>query len=166
MNTSEFQQKISETNRPVIVDFWAAWCLPCRITKPILETLAKEYADKVDFMPINADDSREILEHLRVLGIPAVLTLRNGKEVGRVTGAQTKENYRAMFEALAEGQVVKVPPTPFDRLLRLGAGTLFGMVGISTGNWLVAGMGGILAFMGIYDRCPVWKAISGMLQNK
>jgi thioredoxin 1 len=166
MNTSEFQQKISETNRPIIVDFWAAWCLPCRITKPILETLAKEYADKVDFMPINADDSREILERLRVFGIPAVLTLRNGKEVGRVTGAQNKEYYRAMFEALAEGQEVKVPPTPFDRMLRLGAGTLLGMVGISTGNWLVAGLGGILAFMGIYDRCPAWKAISGMLQNK
>jgi thioredoxin 1 len=165
MNTSEFQQKISETSRPVIVDFWAAWCVPCTMTKPILEKLAKEYADKVDFIPINADDSRDILEHFRVLGIPAVLSLRNGKEVGRVTGAQNKENYRAMFQALAEDKEVKVPLTPFDRMLRLGAGALFVMVGISTSNWLVAGIGGILAFIAIYDRCPVWKAITSSLKS-
>ena len=166
MNTSEFQQKISGTSRPVIVDFWAGWCAPCTMTKPILEKLAEEYADKVDFMPINADDSREILEHFRILGIPAVLTLRNGVEVGRIMGAHNKENYRTMFEALAEGKDVKVSRTPFDRMLRLGAAALFVMVGISTSNWLVAGIGGILAFMGIYDRCPVWKAITGMLQHK
>jgi len=117
-------------------------------------------------MPINADDSREVLEQFRVFGIPTVLTLRNGKEVGRVTGAQNEVNYRTMFEALAEGKEVKVPLAPFDRMLRLGAGALLVMVGISTSNWLVVGGGSILAFMGVYDRCPILTAIIGMLQRK
>jgi len=165
MNQSEFQQKISESNKPVIIDFWATWCGPCMMTKPVLEKLGKEYAEKVEFMPINADDSREVLEQFRVLGIPTVITLRNGKEVGRVTGVQSETNYRMMFEALAEGKEVKIPLTQFDRMLRLGAGALFVMVGISTSNWIVSGIGGVIAFMGIYDRCPIWNAITGMFKR-
>jgi len=136
------------------------------MSKPILEKLAKEYAEKIEFMPLNADESREVLEQFRVFGIPTVITIRNGKEIGRVTGSQSESNYRAMFEALAEGREVKVPLAPFDRMLRLGAGAVFTMIGISTGNWLVAGIGGILAFMGIYDRCPLWSALTGMFQRK
>lgn len=166
MNKTEFEQKISETEKPVIVDFWVAWCTPCLMTKPILDKLAKEYSDKVEFVPVNADDSREVLEQFRVFGIPTVLTLRDGKEVGRVTGAQNEANYRAMFEALAEGKEVKIPLAQFDRMLRLGAGAVFIMVGISTNNWLVAGVGGVIAFMGIYDRCPIWNAITGMFRRK
>jgi len=166
MNKLEFEKIISESEKPIIVDFWATWCGPCMMTKPILDKLAKEYGDSVQFMPINADDSREVLEQFRVFGIPTVLTLRNGKEVGRVTGAQNEAGYRAMFEALSTGGEVKIPLTNFDRMLRLGGGGLFVMVGISTGNWIVAGVGGILAFMGIYDRCPIWNAITGMLKRK
>jgi len=165
MNKLEFEKIISESEKPIIVDFWATWCGPCMMTKPILDKLAKEYGDSVQFMPINADDSREVLEQFRVFGIPTVLTLRNGKEVGRVTGAQNEAGYRAMFEALSTGGEVKIPLTNFDRMLRLGGGGLFVMVGISTGNWIVAGVGGILAFMGIYDRCPIWNALTGMLKR-
>ena len=71
-----------------------------------------------------------------------------------------------MFEALSTGGEVKIPLTNFDRMLRLGGGGLFVMVGISTGNWIVAGVGCILAFMGIYDRCPIWNALTGMLKRK
>lgn len=136
------------------------------MTKPILDKLAKEYGDTVQFMPVNADDSREVLEQFRVYGIPTVLTIRGGKEVGRVTGAQNEAGYRAMFEALSKGVEVKTPLTNFDRMLRLGGGSLFIMIGISTGNWIVAGIGGILAFMGIYDRCPIWNAITGIFKRK
>ncbi len=166
MNKSEFEQKISESEKPIIVDFWATWCGPCMMTKPILDKLAKEYGDAVQFMPVNADDSREILEQYRVFGIPTVLTIRGGKEVGRVTGAQNEAGYRAMFEALSKGEEVKIPLSNFDRMLRLGGGGLFIMIGISTGNWIVAGIGGVLAFMGIYDRCPIWNAVTGIFKRK
>ncbi len=135
------------------------------MTKPILEKLAKEYDGKVEFVPVNADESREVLEQFKVYGIPTVITLRDGREVGRVTGAQNEANYRALFEALAEGKEVKVPITSFDRMLRLGAGAIFVVMGMSTSNWLVAGIGGIIAFMGIYDRCPIWQAIMEMFKG-
>jgi thioredoxin 1 len=166
MNKVEFQEKLSVSEKPIVIDFWATWCGPCMMTKPILDKLGKEYAEKVEFLPINADDSREILEQFRVFGIPTVITIRNGKEVGRITGAQNEAGYRMMFEALAEGKEVKVPLTTFDRMLRLGAGGLFIMFGMSTSNWLIAGIGGILAFMGIYDRCPIWQAATGLFRKK
>jgi thioredoxin len=166
MNITEFQKRISEIDKPVVVDFWANWCVPCRMTKPILEKLAHEYESKVEFLPIDADTSRDVLEHFQVIGIPTVLTVRNGKVVGRVTGAQNEAGYRAMFDALAEGKEVKIPMSAFTRMLRLGAGVLLVMVGISTGNWLVLGIGGIVAFLGVYDRCPIWRAITGMLKGQ
>lgn len=165
MNKQEFQQRL-ESGKPLFVDFWAPWCGPCMMTKPILDKLGKEFAEDVEFLPINADQSREVLEQYRIFGIPTVIAFQNGKEVARLTGAQNEAGYRTVFEALAQGKEVKVPMTQFDRMLRLGAGALFVTVGISTGSWLVAGIGGILAFMGIYDRCPIWNALTRMLQGK
>lgn len=165
MNLTQFQQKVSSADKPIVVDFWAPWCMPCRVTKPILEKLAREYGDKVEFLPIDADVSRDVLEYFKVIGIPTVLTIRGGEVMGRVTGAQNETGYRSMFEALAEGREVKIPMSAFDRMLRLGAGALLVMVGISTSNWLVLGIGGIVAFLGVYDRCPIWRALTGMLKR-
>ena len=136
------------------------------MTKPILDKLGKEFAEEVEFLPINADQSREVLEQFRIFGIPTVIAFQNGKEVARLTGAQNEAGYRSMFEALAQGKEIKVPMTQFDRMLRLGAGGLFIIVGVSTSSWLVAGIGGILAFLGIYDRCPIWNALTRMFQRK
>jgi thioredoxin len=165
MNTSEFQQTISISNQLVIIDFWAPWCGPCKVAKPILEKLAKEYASQVKFLPINADDSHEVLEQFHVRGIPTVITLRNGKEVGRVIGVQNETNYRLMFKELSEGSEIKVPLTQLDRMLRLGAGALFIIIGISTQSWILGGIGSALAFMGMYDRCPIWKALTGYFKK-
>ncbi|MCA2000478.1 MAG: thioredoxin fold domain-containing protein [Chloroflexi bacterium] len=166
MNLSEFQEKISGAGKPVIVDFWAPWCVPCMTTKPILAKLAKEFEGKVEFLPINADESRETLERFKIFGIPTVVAMRDGKEMGRVTGAQNEAGYRSMFEALAEGREVKAPMTAFDRILRLGAGAAFMIIGVNSGNWLAAGIGGVIAFMGVYDRCPIWRAVMGILRKK
>ena len=166
MNLSEFQQKISTSSKPVVIDFWAPWCMPCKITKPILESLADEFTDKVEFLPINADNSRDLLEHFKVIGIPTVLTFRSGEMVGRVTGAQKEPAYRAMFDALAEGKEVKIPMSTLDRVLRLGAGGLLVAYGVSTGNWLIIGIGAVVAFLGVYDRCPIWRAVTGMIKAK
>lgn len=149
-----------------MIDFWAPWCMPCKSTKPILEKLAQEYSDKVEFMPIDADTSREVLEHFQVIGIPTVLTLRGEKMVGRVTGAQNESAYRAMFDALAYDREVKIPMSSFHRTIRLGAGILLVMVGYSTGIWLMAGSGAIVAFLGVYDRCPIWRAITTMIKSR
>ena len=166
MNLTQFQNKVSTSDKPIVVDFWANWCMPCKVTKPILESLADEYSDKVEFLPIDADHSRDMLEHFKVIGIPTVLTIRNGEAVGRVTGTQSENVYRAMFDALAEGREIKIPISPIDRTLRLSAGMLLAMYGISSSNWFLFGIGGVIAFLGIYDRCPIWRAISDILKRR
>ena len=166
MNITEFQKRISEADKPIVVDFWAPWCAPCKMTKPILEKLAKEYKDQIEFMPIDADTSRDILKQFKVIGIPTVLTLRDGEMVSRVTGSQNENSYRAMFQSLVDGEEVRIPVSSFDRMLRLSAGALLVIAGISSSNWLLVGIGGVIAFLGIYDRCPIWKAILGMIQSK
>jgi thioredoxin 1 len=165
MNPSEFQPTLTQTDKPVIVDFWAPWCLPCRMTKPILEKLAQEYAQQVTFLPLNADAAPEVLQQFQVIGIPTVLALRDGNVVARITGAQNEAGYRALFEALAAGKALKIPRTIFDRLLRLGAGMALILIGISVRSWLVVGAGAFIAFLGVYDRCPVWQAITGALRK-
>jgi thioredoxin len=166
MNLSQFQKAVSSADKPIVLEFWAGWCVPCRATKPILEKLAAEYEDKIEFLPIDADQSREALEHFKIIGIPTVMALRGGKVAARVTGAQNETGYRAMFESLAQGGEVKIPMSAFDRMLRIGAGALLAAVGISTGNWLVLGIGGIVAFLGIYDRCPIWSVVSRMISSR
>ena len=166
MNITEFQKRISQADKPIIVDFWASWCVPCKITKPILERLATEYSGKIEFIPIDADLSRDVLEQFKVIGIPTVLAIRNGEVAARITGSQNEAGYRAMFEALAKGREMKIPMSALDRMSRLGAGALLVMYGLSSGNWIVLGIGSIIAFLGVYDRCPIWKAISGMIQAK
>lgn len=166
MNLNEFQKIISKADKPVMIDFWAAWCAPCRMTKPILEKLAQEYEDRIEFIPVDADDSREVLEKFNIMGIPTVLAFREGKEIGRITGAQNEAGYRTAFESLAEGKEVKIPMSPFDRTLRLAAGTILAIVGVLTNNLFVVGIGGIVAFLGIYDRCPVWAALTRMVRGQ
>ena len=131
MDLSEFSQRISANEKPVIVDFWAAWCMPCKITKPILEKLAQEYRNDVDFIAIDADLSSEILKQYHILGLPTVLVLRDDEVIARVTGSKNEAAYRAMFATSAEGGDVKIPISNFDRMLRLGTGFLLGVVGVS-----------------------------------
>jgi thioredoxin 1 len=165
MNLLEFQQKISQTNKPVVVDFWAPWCIPCRMTKPILEKLAQDFSQKVDFLPINADESREVLEQFHVSGIPTVIAWNNGSVAGRLTGAQNEAVYGAMFGALADGREVKIPVSTFSRMIRLGAGGLLILIGIYSTSWLVMMAGGVVTFLGVYDRCPIWGAVTGMFKQ-
>jgi hypothetical protein len=87
------------------------------------------------------------------------------KEAYRVTGTRNEAGHHAMFAALAGGKEVKISMTTFDRFLRLGAGALLFLIGLSSGNWLVAGLGGLLTFLGVYDRCPIWAAITRLLNS-
>ncbi len=136
------------------------------MTKPILESLAREYAGKVEFLPINADDSPEVLKQFGVMGIPTVIAMRGGEVAARITGARNEESYRQVFEALAADKEIQVALNPFDRYLRVGGGLLIVLVGLATGSWVAAAAGAGIAFLGVYDRCPIWKALMGFLKRK
>ncbi|MFP3853037.1 MAG: thioredoxin family protein [Anaerolineales bacterium] len=166
MNIYEFEKKLTQTNQAVIVDLWAPWCVPCRTTKPVLEALAEEFAGRVAFLAANADDSRGLVEHYRVLGIPTVLTFQDGQLIGRVTGAQNEANYRRLFESTLQGEFPQLPLASIDRVLRLGAGFFLTSVALLTGVWSLAALGAFLGFLGVHDRCPVWQAIRARIQKR
>ena len=167
MNLNQFKQQLKNDPLPVVVDMWAPWCVPCRVSKPILESLALEYKDKVDFVAINADEHPDLLRELKVFGIPTVLLTRNGEIISKHTGSMPRENYRVMFEVLTRpGQTAAVSMSGFDRFLRLLTGTAIALVGVSTNTWALILLGAATTFLGVYDRCPIWRALTSTVIKK
>jgi thioredoxin 1 len=167
MNLHELRQQLKSHPNPVIVDFWAPWCLPCKITKPILASLGMEYEGRVDVLMINADENLDLVLELNIFGIPTVLATRTGEILQKYPGAQSRENYRHIFESLANDyRPVRVSMSTFDRFIRLFAGAVLGYAGFSSEAWTLLLLGGLIAFLGVYDRCPIWKAITGRFFKK
>lgn len=162
MNLQEFQQQLKSHSNPVIVDLWAPWCIPCRRTHPVLESIGKEYDGRVDLLFVNVDEHPDLLKELGIYGVPTLLVTHSGNILRTFPGAQSRENYRVMFEALANpDETVNMSISSLDRFLLLFAGLTLGIAGLSSGAWNLVLLGGLVAFLGVYDRCPIWKAITG-----
>lgn len=100
VNDQEFDNKVLQADLPVIVDFWAPWCGPCRIIAPVLEDLAKQHAGKLLVAKVNTDENPEWAMKYGVQGIPTLLYLHQGKLVDRQTGALPPPALKAKAEAL------------------------------------------------------------------
>lgn len=99
---STFKSEVLESKMPVLVDFWAPWCAPCRIVSPIIDELSTEYAGKVKVGKMNVDENTDVPGQFGIMSIPTILVFKNGKPVKTMIGAQGKENYkRAIDEVLA-----------------------------------------------------------------
>ena len=91
VNDGNFEQLVLQSNRPVLVDFWAQWCGPCRMLAPIVESLAKQYAGNAQVVKLNVDDNPSAVQRYRIQAIPTLVLFQNGEEKDRMIGVTSKE---------------------------------------------------------------------------
>ncbi len=135
--------------------------------QPVLERLREQYTDRVAVWKINVDERPDVVEALRLYGVPTVVVFQNGREVARQTGAQSQSALAALFEAALGNAAVSHGPNRLDRILRIGAGlTLLALASYTTVAPLMVAAAGLVLFSAIHDRCPLWQAVRPRLKAR
>lgn len=91
INKDNFEKEVLQSDKPVLIDFWASWCGPCRMFSPTIDAVAEEYADEVKVGKLNVDDEGSIAAKYHVASIPTIILFKNGEPVKRSVGAIPKE---------------------------------------------------------------------------
>jgi len=99
LTQDNFEKEILKSDKPVLVDFWAPWCMPCKIIAPTVEKLAEEMKSKIKVMKSNVDESPEIATELSILNIPTLVLFKGGKEIVRIIGVNSKEAIEAKINS-------------------------------------------------------------------
>ena len=108
ISDSEFTKEVIESQQPVLVDFWATWCAPCRAIGPAVEELALQYKGRVKFAKINIDDNQETPQQYSVRSIPTLLVFKAGAVVEQIVGAVPKARLEDALKKVLEESLKKV----------------------------------------------------------
>ena len=98
VSQDEFRREVAQDSQPVVVDFYANWCPPCKIVAPILEELSTEYAGRVRFVKVDVDDNQELASDFGIMSIPTVMFFGRGKAQDAVIGAVPASTYKRKIE--------------------------------------------------------------------
>ncbi len=98
VSDKDFEEKVLKSDIPVVVDFWAPWCAPCRVVAPILDRLAVEYEGRLTIAKVNTDEDQQHAVEYGIRGIPTLLIFKDGKEVDRLVGSLPEAEYKQKFD--------------------------------------------------------------------
>jgi thioredoxin 1 len=96
--TNKWEEDVLKSSVPVLVDFWAEWCGPCRMVAPVVEELAKEYEGKIRFLKLNVDENQDIAMKYQIYSIPTLLLFKDGNIIGQHVGATSKDVLKRFIE--------------------------------------------------------------------
>lgn len=102
VNDSNFEQMVLQAKKPVLVDFWATWCRPCLMVAPILDELAEEYSDKINFVKLDVDHNPKTATNYGIMSIPTLIIFKKGKPVSQLVGVRPKGELKKSLEATLE----------------------------------------------------------------
>lgn len=98
---STFEKEVLQSKIPVLVDFWAEWCQPCKMVEPVVDELSEEYSGKIMFGKINVDENADVPGNFGIMSIPTLMIFKDGKAIKTMVGVQSKDTFKkALDEAL------------------------------------------------------------------
>ena len=98
IDQDNFATEVIQSDTPVVVDFWAEWCMPCKMVAPVLEQISQDYAGRLKIAKVNVDDNGEIAQKYNIVSIPTLLLFKDGDVVGQQVGAVPRETIESLFK--------------------------------------------------------------------